>query len=163
MTALDELSGNALVVCNSGGRASAVKAMRKALEAGWTRDQVLAYAQEEKLPFLGNANLKDWVLATVAHAQYKAQPPLIFRPLFEETSWTYTYLLACPTTKEAILIDPVDLTVDRDMEVLEQLGLTLVAAVNTHCHAGTCPLVLCMCRAYQSHYPPTHPPTQPCT
>ena len=35
---------------------------------------------------------------------------LIFRQLFEKESSTYTYLLGCVDTKEAILIDPVDVT-----------------------------------------------------
>lgn len=39
--------------------------------------------------------------------------------------------------KEAILIDPVDVTVDRDLQFVQELGLTLTLAVNTHCHAGT--------------------------
>ena len=37
--------------------------------------------------------------------------------------------------KEAILIDPVDLTVERDVSLVEDLGLTCLFGVNTHCHA----------------------------
>lgn len=33
------------------------------------------------------------------------------------------------TAKEAIIIDPVDLTVDRDVQVLEEMGVTLKYAV----------------------------------
>jgi len=61
--------------------------------------------------------------------------PLIFRQLFESESCTYTYLLACSETKEAILIDPVDLKVDRDLGLVKDLGLTLKLMLNTHCHA----------------------------
>lgn len=50
-------------------------------------------------------------------------------------SSTYTYLLACPDSREAVLIDPVLETVGRDVELVNALGLTLVAAVNTHVHA----------------------------
>ncbi|EKU22823.1 ethylmalonic encephalopathy 1 [Nannochloropsis gaditana CCMP526] len=135
LQALDELPAPALVVCSSGGRASAVQCLRKATEEGWTKDQTLAYALEMKLPFVKNPSLKDWVLATVAAREYKDELPLLFRPLYEETSWTYTFLLGCPVTKEAILIDPVDLTVERDLQVIKEMGLTLVAALNTHCHA----------------------------
>lgn len=60
---------------------------------------------------------------------------LIFRQLFDGESSTYTYLLADPTTKEAVLIDPVDTQVNRDLAVVHDLGLTLKMAVNTHCHA----------------------------
>ncbi|KAM4600758.1 persulfide dioxygenase ETHE1, mitochondrial isoform 1-T3 [Polymixia lowei] len=60
---------------------------------------------------------------------------LLFRQLFESASSTYTYLLADTETKEAILIDPVLETVDRDLKLLGELGLNLKVAVNTHCHA----------------------------
>lgn len=59
----------------------------------------------------------------------------IFRQLFDAESWTYTYLLGCPRSKEAILIDPVDLQVERDLQFINDLGLKLKYAMNTHCHA----------------------------
>ncbi|XP_053123569.1 persulfide dioxygenase ETHE1, mitochondrial [Hemicordylus capensis] len=60
---------------------------------------------------------------------------LLFRQLFEEESFTYTYLLADTKTKEAVLIDPVLETAKRDSMLVKQLGLNLLFAVNTHCHA----------------------------
>ncbi|XP_045901956.1 persulfide dioxygenase ETHE1, mitochondrial [Micropterus dolomieu] len=60
---------------------------------------------------------------------------LLFRQLFESESSTYTYLLADTETKEAILIDPVLETIDRDLKLIHELGLNLKMAVNTHCHA----------------------------
>lgn len=59
----------------------------------------------------------------------------LFRQLFESESSTYTYLLADTDTKEAVLIDPVLETVDRDLQLINELGLKLIMAVNTHCHA----------------------------
>ncbi|NP_998094.1 persulfide dioxygenase ETHE1, mitochondrial [Danio rerio] len=59
----------------------------------------------------------------------------LFRQLFESESCTYTYLLADPDTREAVLIDPVLETVDRDLQLIQQLGLNLTVALNTHCHA----------------------------
>ncbi|CAF3885706.1 unnamed protein product [Rotaria sp. Silwood1] len=59
----------------------------------------------------------------------------IFRQLYEAISSTYTYLLADPTTKEALIIDPVIETVERDAKLIQQLGLKLRYAVNTHVHA----------------------------
>ncbi|MED6239194.1 Ethylmalonic encephalopathy 1 [Ataeniobius toweri] len=55
--------------------------------------------------------------------------------LFEVESCTYTYLLADTKTKEAIIIDPVLETIDRDLNLVMELGLKLTLAVNTHCHA----------------------------
>ncbi|XP_019720883.1 persulfide dioxygenase ETHE1, mitochondrial isoform X1 [Hippocampus comes] len=60
---------------------------------------------------------------------------LLFRQLFESESSTYTYLLADAVSKDAVLIDPVLETVDRDLKLIEELGLRLKTAVNTHCHA----------------------------
>lgn len=60
---------------------------------------------------------------------------LLFRQLFEKESCTYTYLLADTETKEAVLIDPVLETLNRDMTLVKDLGLNLTVAVNTHCHA----------------------------
>nr|QVK45141.1 ethylmalonic encephalopathy protein 1 [Vitis vinifera] len=62
---------------------------------------------------------------------------LLFRQLFEEESSTYTYLLADVShpDKPALLIDPVDRTVDRDLSLVKDLGLKLIYAINTHVHA----------------------------
>ncbi len=60
---------------------------------------------------------------------------MIFRQLFEPESSTYTYLLGCPDTGEAVLIDPVVKTVERDLAALRQLGLRLAYTLDTHVHA----------------------------
>jgi sulfur dioxygenase len=61
---------------------------------------------------------------------------LVFQQLFDtQGSSTYTYLLGCAKTKEAILIDPVLGNQDRDLEIISDLGLTLKFVLNTHCHA----------------------------
>lgn len=60
---------------------------------------------------------------------------MIFRQLFEPESSTYTYLLACPDTGEAVLIDPVVETLERDLGVLQQLGVRLAYTLDTHIHA----------------------------
>lgn len=63
------------------------------------------------------------------------QSEMFFRQLFHSDTFTYTYLLACAKTKEAVLIDPVDGTVERDLKYVEQLGLKLIYGINTHVHA----------------------------
>jgi glyoxylase-like metal-dependent hydrolase (beta-lactamase superfamily II) len=60
---------------------------------------------------------------------------MIFRQLFEPQSSAYTYLIACPDSREAVLIDPVLETVERDLQLLEELGLTLRYTIETHIHA----------------------------
>ena len=60
---------------------------------------------------------------------------MIFRQLFEPVSSTYTYVLGCPETGEAILVDPVVNSIDRDLQVLQGLGLRLAYTLDTHIHA----------------------------
>eukprot|EP01025_Chloroclados_australasicus_P001066 TRINITY_DN10327_c0_g1_i2.p2 TRINITY_DN10327_c0_g1~~TRINITY_DN10327_c0_g1_i2.p2 ORF type:complete len:368 (-),score=47.06 TRINITY_DN10327_c0_g1_i2:345-1448(-) len=60
---------------------------------------------------------------------------LIFRQLYESESSTYTYLLADADSLEAVLIDPVYETVERDIAVIKDLGVKVLYAINTHCHA----------------------------
>lgn len=60
---------------------------------------------------------------------------MIFRQLFDQESYTYTYLLGDPGSGEAILIDPVLDKVDRYIQLLDELNLKLVKAVDTHLHA----------------------------
>ena len=60
---------------------------------------------------------------------------MIFRQFFHAESYTYTYLLAGRAGGEALLIDPVLDCVERYLRLLDELGLRLVKAVDTHVHA----------------------------
>ncbi|MFM9917322.1 MAG: rhodanese-like domain-containing protein [Rhizobacter sp.] len=60
---------------------------------------------------------------------------MVFRQLFDPTSSTYTYLLGDADSGEAVLIDPVFEHVRRDSALLRELGLRLVATLDTHVHA----------------------------
>ncbi|GAB4275196.1 MAG: MBL fold metallo-hydrolase [Methylomicrobium sp.] len=60
---------------------------------------------------------------------------MIFRQLFEPDTSTYTYLLGCPKTRKAILIDTVANQIDRYLELLADLDLRLVYTLETHVHA----------------------------
>jgi glyoxylase-like metal-dependent hydrolase (beta-lactamase superfamily II)/rhodanese-related sulfurtransferase len=60
---------------------------------------------------------------------------MIFRQLFDQASGTYSYLLASRHGGEALLIDPVLEKVNCYLQLLEQLGLRLLKAVDTHLHA----------------------------
>jgi len=60
---------------------------------------------------------------------------MIFRQLFDATSGTYTYLLASRRGGEALIIDPVLEKVDRYLQLMRELDLKLVKAVDTHLHA----------------------------
>ena len=60
---------------------------------------------------------------------------MIFRQLFDSVSGTYTYLLASRQGGEALIIDPVLEKVDRYLQLVRELDLKLVKAVDTHMHA----------------------------
>jgi sulfur dioxygenase len=60
---------------------------------------------------------------------------MIFRQLFHAETGTYTYLLACKKTRQAILIDPVIDNIAHYLQLIKELELTLVAALDTHVHA----------------------------
>jgi len=60
---------------------------------------------------------------------------MIFRQLFDQTSGTYSYLLASRRGGEALIIDPVLEKVDRYLQLVRELDLKLVKAVDTHLHA----------------------------
>lgn len=60
---------------------------------------------------------------------------MIFRQLFEPVSSTYTYLLGCEDSGQALLIDPVLPTWERDLVAVNALGLTLAFTLETHIHA----------------------------
>ncbi|CAK7346655.1 unnamed protein product [Dovyalis caffra] len=74
---------------------------------------------------------------TASSQSFNGKKKLLFRQLFEKDSSTYTYLLAdvAHPDKPALLIDPVDKTVDRDLSLVKELGLKLIYAINTHVHA----------------------------
>lgn len=60
---------------------------------------------------------------------------MLFRQLFDPETSTYTYLIADPETQSAILVDPVLEQVERDRQLLAELGLTLHYCLETHIHA----------------------------
>jgi len=60
---------------------------------------------------------------------------MLLRQLFDHETWTYTYLLGDESSGEAVLIDPVIDQVERDIKLLDELGLKLVYTIDTHAHA----------------------------
>jgi hypothetical protein len=63
------------------------------------------------------------------------ESPMIFRQLFDSVSSTYTYLIASRHGGEALIIDPVLEKVDRYLQLIHELDLRLIKAVDTHLHA----------------------------
>lgn len=69
---------------------------------------------------------------------------LICKPLFEQDSSTFTYLIADSVTREAAIIDAVDSMIERDIDLIQELELNLKFIIETHIHAdhitSACPL-----------------------
>jgi len=59
---------------------------------------------------------------------------MIFRQLFDQASGTYCYLVASRFGGEALIIDPVLEKVGRYLQLVRELDLKLVKAVDTHLH-----------------------------
>lgn len=60
---------------------------------------------------------------------------MIFRQLFDPRSSTYTYLLACSRTRQAVIVDPVREQSERDLALVLDNGLILNCILETHVHA----------------------------
>ncbi len=59
---------------------------------------------------------------------------MILRQLFDHETYTFTYLIAGEVSRDAIIIDPVKEQLSRDLKLIEELGLALRYAVDTHVH-----------------------------
>ena len=130
---MEQVEGNKMIVCKSGARASSVMTIHHAIKNNLSVEEAFAWAEENDLPFLKMELIKE---ITYTHIKRRQNPSaLVFRQLFEHESHSLTYLLADRDTKDAILIDPVLETVERDLAVIDELGLTLRYGLNTHCHA----------------------------
>ena len=62
-----------------------------------------------------------------------ANNKIFIRQLFDEATWTYTYIVA--NKGEAVIIDTVYEQADRDSKLVHELGLTVKAIIDTHVHA----------------------------
>ncbi len=60
---------------------------------------------------------------------------MIFKQLFDEATWTYTYFIADPVSKEAVIIDPVNTHIDEYIGMLQEQDLQLKYSLETHVHA----------------------------
>jgi len=60
---------------------------------------------------------------------------MLFRQLFDKQSSTYTYLIASDMGREALIIDPVKEQAPAYLNLIKQLDLKLVRAIDTHTHA----------------------------
>jgi len=141
--AIDRLPRPLMLQCNTGLRVGVALLLWLAKSRGYSAESAAQLGNDVSLKSFTNCMrcgpMREWLLAQLP--QHNAVPvpssldELIFHQLFDEETWTFTYVLGCGETREAILIDPVLEQMDRDLDVLAELGLNLKYVVNTHCHA----------------------------
>lgn len=101
--------------------------------AGRSESAAKILNQNGKRAFWLEGGYQQWPFVSPADATISEL--LIFHQLFEKESSSYTYLLADPATREAIIIDPVLETVERDLSLIQELDLKLLYILETHIHA----------------------------
>ena len=133
-SALDGMERPTLIGCKSNRRASAVYCAYVGRAQGYDLPAVISL--NERLGLAGWPASSEQLTCFVRRClESNVTPGLIFRQLFEKESSTYTYLLADGASREAVLIDPVLETAERDAKLVTDLGLTLKYVLNTHVHA----------------------------
>ena len=73
--------------------------------------------------------------AAISLAAAAGGSSLLFRQLFDADTGTFTYLLADVPSRQGVLIDSVFEQHSRDLALIQELGIELVASLDTHAHA----------------------------
>eukprot|EP00401_Gymnodinium_catenatum_P041312 CAMPEP_0117576534 /NCGR_PEP_ID=MMETSP0784-20121206/62856_1 /TAXON_ID=39447 /ORGANISM="" /LENGTH=419 /DNA_ID=CAMNT_0005375807 /DNA_START=88 /DNA_END=1347 /DNA_ORIENTATION=+ len=142
--ALDSLPRPLMLQCNAGNRAGVALLLWLAHHRGYTAKSAEQLALDLRLKFYTECEtcgrLRTWIMDQLpkegeAIENRKVGDVAIVEQLFDPDSSTYTYIIGCRTTGEAVLIDPVLEQKDRDLKAIDDLGLTLKYVLNTHCHA----------------------------
>jgi len=127
-----------MIQCSSANRALVAMFLWLSAERGYTGASVETLAKDLQLDTLKPETLL-WLQSQLPrlgeqHGPLTSRSPEV-RQLFDTESSTLTYLVSCPDTKEAVLIDPVLEELSRDLSLIQSLGLQLKYVMNTHCHA----------------------------
>jgi len=144
LDAMARLPRPLMVQCSSGKRAGAALLLWLAKQAGHnaaSAEQVArdlgfsAFAPDAAGP------VRNWVLAQLPTTSGTPTPsaiqggPVLEQRFIDDGTSTFTYMLGCPKTGEAILIDPVLGQEDEDRAWLQHKGFKLKYVLNTHAHA----------------------------
>jgi len=141
--ALDTVPRPVMLQCTSGNRVGALLLYWLMKKRGYSMESAQQLANDVDLKFWTRCTkcgpMREWLLSQLPEKSIPDIPTatssLIFKQLFDEISSTYTYVLGCSETKEAVLIDPVLEQMQRDLNYLQENGLKLRYVINTHAHA----------------------------
>eukprot|EP00446_Apocalathium_sp_SHHI-4_P093910 CAMPEP_0177457630 /NCGR_PEP_ID=MMETSP0369-20130122/13087_1 /TAXON_ID=447022 ORGANISM="Scrippsiella hangoei-like, Strain SHHI-4" /NCGR_SAMPLE_ID=MMETSP0369 /ASSEMBLY_ACC=CAM_ASM_000364 /LENGTH=428 /DNA_ID=CAMNT_0018930669 /DNA_START=1 /DNA_END=1287 /DNA_ORIENTATION=+ len=144
LAALERLPRPLMMQCSTGMRVGAALLLWLSKHRGYTGESAQLLATDLDLKFWTKCTrcgpMREWLLARLpAQDAPVAGPPreegLVFRQLFDPETSTFTYVLGCAATQEAVLVDPVLEQKERDLATLKELGLQLKYVINTHAHA----------------------------
>eukprot|EP00490_Sorites_sp_Unknown_P012367 CAMPEP_0114680552 /NCGR_PEP_ID=MMETSP0191-20121206/54290_1 /TAXON_ID=126664 /ORGANISM="Sorites sp." /LENGTH=430 /DNA_ID=CAMNT_0001957545 /DNA_START=58 /DNA_END=1351 /DNA_ORIENTATION=+ len=138
LQSLKELPRPLMIQCTSANRAAIAMLMWMAQECGYSAGSVELLVNDLKLDTVRPEAIQ-WLQGRLPAAGSKSEPLIPRSPevrqLFDAESSTFTYLVTCPETKDSVLIDPVLEQKDRDLKLIQDLGVNLKYVLNTHCHA----------------------------
>lgn len=143
MDALDRLPRPIVISCASGNRAGAGLLLWTALKRNCTAASAELLAKDMDLKFFTRCTtcgpMREWVASKLPGEQAVILPRELKDPflhqMFDPVTSTFTYLIGCRSTGEAILLDPVREQKERDLRILDELGFKLRYVLNTHVHA----------------------------
>ncbi|CAJ1393852.1 unnamed protein product [Effrenium voratum] len=137
LEAMSSLPRPLMVQCTTGTRSSALLVLWLAKRAGHNLEAALRVAEDMKyLQRLMNSGwVRNWLLPELQGSPL-CLPSVgcLLEQFFEPQSCSFSYLLACKATKEAVLIDPLLNRTEADLTLLDEAGLCLKYALQTHCH-----------------------------
>ncbi|CAK9017558.1 Persulfide dioxygenase ETHE1 [Durusdinium trenchii] len=129
-----------MIQCTSANRAAIALLLWLARERGYTRGSAELLISDLSLDTV-RPDAAQWLSSRLPDLETPENPRVLVprspevQQLFDVETSTFSYLLSCPETSEAVLIDPVLEQKERDLKVIKNLGLTLKYVINTHCHA----------------------------
>jgi len=145
LAAMEALPRPLMVQCTSGVRAGAALLLWLARANGKSAESARQLAQDLNLKFYTDCGVcgpvRDWIDQQLPGGKgtsvaVEKDSGYVIEQLFDtQGSSTYTYLLGCKATGEAVLVDPVLGMEDRDLTLLDERGFKLKYILNTHCHA----------------------------
>eukprot|EP00429_Kryptoperidinium_foliaceum_P045828 CAMPEP_0176106112 /NCGR_PEP_ID=MMETSP0120_2-20121206/53250_1 /TAXON_ID=160619 /ORGANISM="Kryptoperidinium foliaceum, Strain CCMP 1326" /LENGTH=879 /DNA_ID=CAMNT_0017440233 /DNA_START=57 /DNA_END=2696 /DNA_ORIENTATION=+ len=149
LKAMAELPRPLMLQCTAGNRSGAALLLFLAKQQGRNVESASQLAQDLNLAFFTECStcgpVRDWVLGQLEPANEAASTSTaapapstgyVIRQLFDtQGSSTFTYLVGCSESREAVLIDPVLGMEERDLGLADELGFQVKFVVNTHCHA----------------------------
>mmetsp|Transcript_16097 Transcript_16097/g.35350 ORF Transcript_16097/g.35350 Transcript_16097/m.35350 type:complete len:421 (+) Transcript_16097:93-1355(+) len=142
--ALDDMPRPLMLQCKSGNRAGAGMLLWLAHRRGYSAQSAVQLAVDCNLKFYTNCAtcgpVREWLVEQLPKGGDTILYPtsadsVVVEQLFDPDTSTFTYIIGCRSSGDAVLLDPVLEQKERDLSIIEELGFRLKYVMNTHCHA----------------------------